>query len=52
MPFIFSIPSPVDMPSISIEAGSSVVFVGANGSGKTRLAVQIENDGALNVHRI
>lgn len=52
MPFTFSIPSPVGMSSISIEAGSSVVFVGANGGGKTRLAVQIENDGALNVHRI
>lgn len=52
MPFNFSIPSPVGQTTISVEAGSSVVFVGANGGGKTRLAVQIENDGALSVHRI
>ena len=35
-----------------MEAGSSVVFVGANGGGKTRLAVHIENVGELTVHRI
>ncbi len=52
MPFNFLIPSPEGQTPISIEAGSSVVFVGANGGGKTRLAVQIENDGALSVHRI
>jgi energy-coupling factor transporter ATP-binding protein EcfA2 len=52
MSFIFSIPSPAGFTPISVEAGSSVVFVGANGGGKTRLAVHIENVGALSVHRI
>lgn len=52
MPFTFNIPTPEGATPISVEAGSSVVFVGANGGGKTRLAVQIENDGELSVHRI
>jgi len=52
MAFNFSIPNPQGQTSISIEAGSSVVFVGANGGGKTRLAVHIENAGQLSVHRI
>src|SRR4051794_23141421 len=52
MTFNFSIPSPVDQTAISVEAGSSVVFVGANGGGKTRLAVQIEGTENLSTHRI
>lgn len=52
MVFDFSIPGPVGQTPISVEAGSSVVFVGPNGGGKTRLAVHIENAGALSVHRI
>lgn len=52
MPFQISIPGPSGPTEISIEPGSSVVFVGANGGGKTRLAVQIESDLNLNAHRI
>ncbi|UTY56055.1 AAA family ATPase [Massilia sp. erpn] len=52
MAFEFSIPSPTDVTSISIEVGSSVIFVGANGSGKTRLAVTIEGNRDLDSHRI
>lgn len=37
---------------IRIEAGSSVVFVGANGTGKTRLATYIEEQLGINAHRI
>ncbi len=52
MPFQFPIPSQNGEIPISIEPGSSVVFVGANGGGKTRLAVHIENTFNLNAHRI
>lgn len=52
MPFEFPIPSPSGEIPISIEPGTSVVFVGANGGGKTRLAVQIETVLNLNAHRI
>lgn len=37
---------------IAIDPGSSIVFVGANGSGKTRLAVFIEEAAGLDAHRI
>lgn len=36
----------------TIHPGSSVIFVGANGSGKTRLAVYLENIPNYTVHRI
>jgi energy-coupling factor transporter ATP-binding protein EcfA2 len=54
MPFNFLIPTqdnakPVE---ITIEQGTSVVFVGANGGGKTRLAVHIETAIGEHVHRI
>lgn len=54
MPFDLSIPThnndkPVE---ITIEQGTSAVFVGANGSGKTRLAVHIETAVGERVHRI
>jgi len=52
MAFNFTIPTPDGSLSINIDAGSSVVFVGANGGGKTRLAVLLENNGSLSVHRI
>jgi hypothetical protein len=35
-----------------VEAGTSLLFVGANGGGKTRLAVKIENDLGERAHRI
>jgi hypothetical protein len=35
-----------------IEPGMSLLFVGANGGRKTRLAVKIENDLADRAHRI
>ena len=37
---------------ITIELGSSAVFCGANGSGKTRLAVYLEQNQGLRAHRI
>ena len=52
MPFDFSIPITEGQTEINVEAGSSVVFVGANGGGKTRLAVHIENSLSLHAHRI
>jgi ABC-type molybdenum transport system ATPase subunit/photorepair protein PhrA len=50
--FNFQIPSSDQQTSIAIEPGSSVVFVGANGSGKTRLAVFIEDAAGNDAHRI
>ena len=52
MPFKFSIPSKQGPKEISLEAGASAFFCGANGSGKTRLAVYIEENQGLNAHRI
>jgi energy-coupling factor transporter ATP-binding protein EcfA2 len=52
MTFTFSIPTAAGAFPISIEPGSSVVFVGANGGGKTRLAVMIEEALSLSAHRI
>ncbi|WNL47555.1 AAA family ATPase [Dyella sp. BiH032] len=52
MTFRFSIPTN-DAPSeIIIDPGTSATFVGANGSGKTRLALFIENAAREQVHRI
>ena len=45
-------PTPVGPHDFTILAGSSLIFVGANGGGKTRLAVQIEQSNLENVHRI
>lgn len=50
--FDFSINTPDGMQSFELQAGTSIMFVGANGSGKTRLAVQIENDLGASAHRI
>lgn len=52
MVFTISIPTQEENKEIQIEAGSSIVFVGANGTGKTRLATYIENSLQLNAHRI
>ena len=46
---------PISKPiSIEMETGTSVVFIGANGSGKTRLGVKIEEQLSrhMDVHRI
>lgn len=48
-PFGLSIPNP---SPITFATGSSLVFVGANGSGKTRLAMYIEETLADKAHRI
>lgn len=52
MTFSFQIPGPEHQIQIDIEPGSSMVFVGANGSGKTRLAVLIEDAAGESAHRI
>jgi ABC-type branched-subunit amino acid transport system ATPase component len=52
MAFEISIPTFNGEKRIQVEQGSSVVFVGANGTGKTRLATHIENLLNLNAHRI
>ena len=52
MPFDFSIPGPLGATDVSVEPGASVIFVGANGGGKTRLAVIIERSLAGRAHRI
>jgi hypothetical protein len=48
----FSIPTAQGSKTVTLELGSSVVFVGANGAGKTRLAVHIEQSLGAGVHRI
>jgi ABC-type cobalamin/Fe3+-siderophores transport system ATPase subunit/BMFP domain-containing protein YqiC len=50
--FVVTIPTLEGQEQIQIEAGSSIIFVGANGSGKTRLAKHIEDTLSLNSHRI
>lgn len=52
MAFEFSVPREDGDLEVSVEPGSSVIFVGANGGGKTRLAVRIEETIGLNAHRI
>ena len=52
VPFHFSIPGHGRQLDITLDIGSSVFFVGANGSGKTRLAVQVERAFNLQSHRI
>lgn len=52
MTFTINVPKHEGQEEIRIEAGSSVVFVGANGTGKTRLATYIEDTLSLNAHRI
>ena len=52
MNFQFSIPTDQGNTNFELPAGSSLIFVGANGGGKTRLAVQIEQVLELQAHRI
>ena len=52
MTFTFSIPRIGGFRQISVDPGSSAYFCGANGSGKTRLAVYMEDSLGLKAHRI
>ena len=52
MVFAFSIPTPLGDKIFQVDAGTSLYFVGANGGGKTRLAVQIEESLGEKAHRI
>jgi energy-coupling factor transporter ATP-binding protein EcfA2 len=52
MTFRFSVPTPSGAMDFQVEPGTSLLFVGANGGGKTRLAVKIENDLGDKAHRI
>lgn len=52
MTFTINVPTLDGQEEIKIEAGSSMIFVGANGTGKTRLAAYIEETLGLNAHRI
>jgi energy-coupling factor transporter ATP-binding protein EcfA2 len=50
--FKFAIPCPEGPKDFVVEPGSAMIFVGANGGGKTRLAVHVEISLGLNAHRI
>ena len=52
MPTAFSIPSADEDIRFLVSRGSTITFCGANGSGKTRLAVHIEQQLGLAAHRI
>ena len=52
MTFNLDVPTLNGQEAIQIEEGSSVVFVGANGTGKTKLAEHIESTLNQNAHRI
>lgn len=53
MSFTFQVPSFSEKPvAIELKPGSSTFFVGANGSGKTRLAAQAESQWGEKAHRI
>ena len=52
VPFTFSVPGPDKPTEISVCPGSSTVIVGANGGGKTRLAVWMESSLGSKAHRI
>lgn len=52
MTISFSIPTLTGPKDIQVEQGTSVYFLGANGGGKTRLAVNIEEQVGERCHRI
>ncbi|EEX08972.1 ABC transporter, ATP-binding protein-related protein [Ruegeria lacuscaerulensis ITI-1157] len=52
MTFQFSVPTPSGSVAFQFEAGETVIFVGANGGGKTRLTVHIEESLGTKSHRI
>ena len=51
-PFEVSLPTANGEIKIDIDLGTSAIFVGANGGGKTRMAAHIENVFNLHAHRI
>ncbi|MDB5479305.1 MAG: transporter ATP-binding protein [Caulobacteraceae bacterium] len=52
MTFSFSVLTPTGLKHFGVEPGTSLFFVGANGGGKTRLAVNIESNLGDVAHRI
>lgn len=52
MTFNFTIPTPGEALAVEFEPGETVIFVGANGGGKTRLTVHIENNLSDAAHRV
>jgi hypothetical protein len=50
--FQFKIPMQAGPKTVDVKSGTSAIFVGANGGGKTRLAVLIEKDMGDKAHRI
>lgn len=52
MTFNISIPTSSGQESITLDKGASLIFVGANGGGKTRLAVRIEEQVGSSSRRI
>jgi ABC-type molybdenum transport system ATPase subunit/photorepair protein PhrA len=52
MSFNIEIPILDSIKTITVDAGSSVMIVGANGAGKTRLAAYIEESMGDKAHRI
>lgn len=50
--FDFTVDTPTGLRAFALEAGASLLFVGANGSGKTRLAGKIETGLSEKAHRI
>ncbi|KZN18267.1 MULTISPECIES: AAA family ATPase [Pseudomonas] len=52
MSFTLSIPTTNGPVSLTLENGTSAILVGANGGGKSRLAVYLENAGGEEIHRI
>ena len=52
MPLSFQFNIPGAELSVSLDAGETTIFVGANGSGKTRLAATLEQVAGINAHRI
>ncbi|MCH4023125.1 MAG: ATP-binding protein [Acetobacter sp.] len=52
MTFKFSIPRADSVKEFTVDPGNAIIFVGANGGGKTRLAVHIENALGFSAHRI
>ncbi|MCA1400572.1 AAA family ATPase [Bradyrhizobium sp. BRP56] len=52
MTFSFSARTPTGEMSFRVDPGESILFVGANGGGKTRLAVKIEEALGKDAHRI
>lgn len=52
MTFTFSIPTQSESLAVEFDPGETVIFVGANGGGKTRLTVHIEDELKDAAHRV